>query len=70
MVSLKMNVFMMQKSNAKNMMFNYSLLKKDFLDYILLTIHYARNSRCCFLIKNIKDLEEVVLYLETAILWP
>ena len=45
-------------------------VKERFLDYILLTIHYTRNSRCCFLIKNIEDLEEVILYLETAILWP
>ena len=45
-------------------------IKERFLDYILLTIHYTRNSRCRFLIKNFEDLEDVILYLETAILWP
>ena len=45
-------------------------IKERFLDYILLTIHYTRNSRCHFLIKNIEDLEDVILYLETAVLWP
>ena len=45
-------------------------IKEKFLDYILLTIHYTRDSRCHFLIRNIEDLEEVILYLETAILWP
>ena len=45
-------------------------IKEKFLDYILLTIHYTRNSRCRFIIKNIEDLEEVILYLETVVLWP
>ena len=45
-------------------------VKEKFLDYILLTIHYTRNSRCHYLITNIEDLKEVILYLETAILWP
>ena len=46
-----------------------SFVKEKFLDYILLTIHYTRNSKCRFLIKNIEDLEDAVLYLELAILW-
>ena len=45
-------------------------IKERFLDYILLTIHYTKNSRCCFLIRNIEDLEDVISYLETAALWP
>ena len=45
-------------------------IKEKFLDYILLTIHYTRNSRCQFLIKNIEDLEDAILYLELAFLWP
>ena len=45
-------------------------VKKKFLDYILLTIHYTRNSRFHFLIRYIDDLEEVILYLELTILWP
>ena len=45
-------------------------VREQFLEYILLTIHYTRNSRCCFLIKNIEDLEDVILYLELRILWP
>ena len=31
-------------------------VKDKFLDYILLTIHYTRNSRCHFLIRNIEDI--------------
>ena len=45
-------------------------IKERFLDYILLTIHYTKHSRCQFIIRNIEDLEDVILYLETAILWP
>ena len=45
-------------------------VREKFLDYILLTIHYTRNSRCQFLIKNIEDLEGAILYLELAFLWP
>ena len=45
-------------------------IKESFLGYILLTIHYTKNSRCCFLIRNIEDLEDVISYLETAVLWP
>ena len=45
-------------------------IKERFLDYILLTIHYTKNSRCHFLIRNIEVLEDVILYLETAVLWP
>ena len=44
--------------------------KEKFLDYIVLTVHYTKYSRCKFLIRNIEDLEKVMLYLETAILWP
>ena len=47
-----------------------SFVKEKFLDYILLTIHYTGNSKCQFLIKNIEDLEDIILYLELAILWP
>ena len=47
-----------------------SFVKEKFLDYILLTSHYTRNSKCQFLIKNIEDLEGIILYLELAILWP
>ena len=46
------------------------IIKERFLDYILLTNHYTKNSRCHFLIKNIEDLEDVISYLETAVLWP
>ena len=45
-------------------------VKDKFMDYILLTIHYTRNSRCCFIIRNMEDIEEVILYSELAILWP
>ena len=44
--------------------------KERFLDYIVFTVHYTKNSRCKFLIRNIEDLEKVILYMETAILWP
>ena len=47
-----------------------SFVKEKFLDYILLTIHYTSNSKCQFLIKNIEDLEDIILYQELAILWP
>ena len=45
-------------------------IKERFLDYILLTIYYTKHSRCQFIIRNIEDLEDVILYLETAVLWP
>ena len=45
-------------------------IKERFLDYIVLTVHYTKHSRCKFLIRSIEDLEKVILYLETAILWP
>ena len=44
--------------------------KERFLDYILLTIHYTKHSRCQFIIRNIEDLEDVILYVETAVLQP
>ena len=31
-----------------------SFVKEKFLDYILLTIHYTRNSKCQFLIKTLR----------------
>ena len=43
--------------------------KEKLFDYILLTIHYTRNSKCQFLIKNVEDIEDAILYLELAILW-
>ena len=43
-----------------------SFIKEKFSDDILLTIHYTRNSKCQFLIKNIDDLEDVISYLELA----
>ena len=45
-------------------------IKEKFFDDILLTIHYTGNSKCQFLIKHINDLEDVILYLEVAVLWP
>ena len=45
-------------------------IKERFLDYIVLTVHYTKLSKCKFLIRNIEDLETVILYLESAILWP
>ena len=45
-------------------------VKEKFFDSILLTIHYTKSSKCRFLIKNIEDLEDMILYLELAILWP
>ena len=65
-----MNGFMTQKSNAKSMMFNCFLLKKNSWTNILLIIHYNRNSRCQIFIKNIEDLKDAILYLELAFLWP
>ena len=52
------------------MILSYPLLKKNSL-----TIYYSQfitlnSSKCQFLIKNIEDLEDVILYLEFAILWP
>ena len=47
-----------------------SFVKEKFLDYILLTVHYTNSSKCRFLIRNIEDLEDIILYLELAILWP
>ena len=44
--------------------------KEGFLDYIVLTVHYTKYSRCKFLIRHIEDLEKVMFYLETSILWP
>ena len=44
--------------------------KKKMLDYIVLTVHYTQYSWCKFLIRHIEDLEKVMFYLETAILWP
>ena len=44
--------------------------KEKFLDYIVLTVHYTKYSRCKFLIRHIEDLEKVMLYMETALLWP
>ena len=43
-------------------------IKERFLNYILLTIHYTKNSRCRFIIRNIEDPEDVITYLETAVL--
>ena len=45
-------------------------IKEQFLDYIVLTVHYTKLSKYKFLIRNIEDLETVILYLETIILWP
>ena len=44
--------------------------KEFFLDYIVLTVHYTKYSWSKFLIRHIEDLEKVMFYLETAILWP
>ena len=47
-----------------------SFVKEKFFDYILLPVHYTNSSKCQFLIKNIEDLEDIIFYLELAILWP
>ena len=44
--------------------------RKMFLDYILLKIHYTRNSSQQFMIRTGEDLDDVSLYLELRILWP
>ena len=53
-----MNGFMMQKIKCQEYDVQLSFVKEKFFDYILLTIHYTRNSKCQFLIKNIEDLED------------
>ena len=45
-------------------------IKEKIIDYIVLTVYYTKSSICKFLIRNIEDLEKVIFYLETAILWP
>ena len=47
-----------------------TFVREQFLDYLLLTIHYTNSSKCQFIIRHIDDLEDVILYLELAILWP
>ena len=47
-----------------------TFVKQKFLDYILLTVHYTNNSKGQFIIRTIDDLEDIILYLELAILWP
>ena len=44
--------------------------KENFLDYIVLTVHYTQQSQCKFLIRHIEDLDKIFKYLEIAILWP
>ena len=33
-------------------------------------VHYTNISKCHFISRTIEDLEDVILYLELAILWP
>ena len=47
-----------------------TFIREKFLDYILLTIHYTKNSHCRFIIRTINDFEDISLHLELAILWP
>ena len=60
----------MQKSNAKSMMFNYSLLKKNSWMTYYLQFITLETQGVDFSLKNIEDLEDAILYLELAFLWP
>ena len=46
-----------------------TFIRETFLDCMLLTVHYTKNSESRFIIRNIDDLDDVSLYLELAILW-
>ena len=47
-----------------------TFVREQFLDYTLLTVHYTNSSKYQFVIRHIDDLEDIILYLELAILWP
>ena len=54
------------KSSCDNYDAQLVFHKERFLDYIVLTVHYTKFSKCKFLIRNIEDLETVILFLETT----
>ena len=47
-----------------------TFVREQFLDYLLLMVHYTNSLKCQFIIRHIDDLEDIILYLELAILWP
>ena len=47
-----------------------TFVREKFLKYILLMVHYTNCSKSLFIIRVIEDLEDIILYLELAILWP
>ena len=60
----------MQKSNAKNMMFNSPLSKKNYLTTYYSQFIILETQGVDFLLKTIEDPKDTILYLELAILWP